>query len=596
MKKKSLVRDKDIKRTIVDNTYETPGGDWSGNGTAWLQFLSTPYWLRQDQEELKDPFTQHAWVYAAVMSLAHPFSSLPLLEMTGDRDDRRSQKIVDEETQMGRLFEQPNPETCWRVFACLHLIYKKVCGAALWLSTKNGEPARIQDANAIYFLNPRVYRPKRDKQRRIIQWVDPSNQLKPYNAEFVHWFRYPNPWDPDCGLSPLTPAAISIKTDHIFEMANRAFAENGFQLGGWLLGEELSADQAEKLEKKLSDRFAGKKGTGGFPILSGAKMTVVPNTASQRSMQFVEYAQWTRSKILACIGTCESWVALGSKMNYATADAESDGCWLRSIDPELKEIEDYLWSVWSRPAGGERWMQFDRSGVPAFRRAFISSKLEDAKALQNLGYTANQVNRALDLPLPDQAWGDEAYMNGAMLPISYIKDQEERDKEKQKLLADQAEAKKTAAEKAQIPNIGQNGAPPSNGISAMPRQPRPSEPARAVSKEAEKLATQISAEWLKIRKAALRSLKPDAPFQRWEIGSLGNRIASYMKSSGHEEVAAEAKERLDRTERMVSALIERSLSRLVDPSDREQALRSAFNWLSGPRALAIARFELGERP
>jgi SPP1 gp7 family putative phage head morphogenesis protein len=404
-------------------------GPYQG-GAQMAAYFQTPYYALPHSSSVSDPFRQHAWFRAILERKADALASVPARMMVGVKGNRTEERPDYAFDKWARFFTRPNPELSWQEFISVHIFQKRLYGQALWVSMAGGSPAPIDKADEINFLDAAMYLPERDEKTKLIaRWVPrQGSSLPPFPAEAVHAFRVPHPYVGDVPCPPWKAAGLSMNVDMVFEAANLEFGKRGFSLGGWIIGKEWDKNSAHAAQKVLTDRFAGADKAGTYAVLGGmgSEIQIIPNTSNHKNMEFVEGARWNLEKLLAIEGVPLSWVSKGGDLNNSTLVGEDAGAWLRTIEPELAQIEDYFWFyVFSKVDKGRRWMAFDRDAVPAFRAARMSAKLEDAKKLQELHYPVNTINEKLSLGMPVVKWLDKAYANGALLPVDFIAKTEE---------------------------------------------------------------------------------------------------------------------------------------------------------------------------
>lgn len=409
-------------------TFGTGGGSATAISNAWQKLLDTSPEYRDVQNRVTRPYLQHAWVYAGISAVSNRVRAVPFGPWEGKRGTRA---VMRSETpdRISTLFERPNPESIWSTFAAFHVINRKAFGEALWLCLRNGVPTRIQDATEIWHLCAREWGASVNPQTHLIEsWkFMGSGEPMELPADAVVQFKNPNPYNAYRGVSELEAAGLSIQTDLLFKVANRAFVESGFNLGGVLTGEEWGQNHIEAVRQTLKDRHAGSAKQGNILVLGGSKIVYTPNQQTHRAMQYVEGLGWNRSEILAVLGVPEGWVSMGSGYNFATMSADDVCGWTRACVPLMREIDDVLWDRYFKQQGGgqrSRWIQFDYESIPALAQANLTGKLEAAKGLQALGYPVNIINERLELGMPDVAWGNEAYTNQATLTLQSVADGE----------------------------------------------------------------------------------------------------------------------------------------------------------------------------
>jgi SPP1 gp7 family putative phage head morphogenesis protein len=420
------VATQDYKLTLGTGPYQ--------GGNQMAAYFQTPYYALPKASNVSDPFAQHAWFRAILDRKADALASVPVRMIKGVKGNRTEEQPDYTFDKWARLFTRPNPDLSWQEFISIHIFQKRLYGQALWVSMKDGEPSPIDKANEINFLDAAMYQPKRNEKTKLVEeWIPrQGSKLPPFPAVAVHAFRVPHPYVGDALCPPWKAAGLSMNVDVVFEAANLEFGKRGFSLGGWIIGKEWDKNSAHAAQKVLTDRFAGADKAGTYAVLGGmgSDIQIIPNTSNHKNMEFIEGARFNLEKLLAIEGVPLSWVSKGGDLNNSTLVGEDAGAWLRTIEPELAQIEEYFWFyVFSKIDNGRRWMAFDRDAVPAFRAARMSAKLEDAKKLQELHYPVNIINEKLALGMPRVPWLDEAYANGALLPVSFIEKSEETFKE-----------------------------------------------------------------------------------------------------------------------------------------------------------------------
>lgn len=411
----------DATLTYTFGTEGATGG--KGYAAAAANWFNDNRGFNLEKEKITKPYEQHGWFFAAITAKANALASAPFRLVEGDWKSGK-QQIVQSYEKIERLFDAPNAQTTGKQFWQLHSKYRDIAGEVLWLFLDNVKtPTTIANASEIYLLDPYEWSAIVDESKEeIIGWRNTRNQYK-VKAEFVYHFKEPNPYNQYRGLSRTQVAGLALQTDYLAKQANKHFITNGFNLGGVLTGEDWDVENAKEVKKQLEENYSGPLKQGKIVVLGGTKITYIPNTMTHRNMQYAEMITMNRDEIFAIVGVPESWVSRGSSMNYATLEGEDVGTWQRTMLPVMEEVKEVLWQRhFSKLSGAPRWMQFDYNSIAPLRAALLKGKVELAKKYIELGYPINMVNESLDLGMEPVAWGDEAYFNGAMRPVSLLKD------------------------------------------------------------------------------------------------------------------------------------------------------------------------------
>lgn len=377
--------------------------------------------LLTNPSEIKEPYRQHAWVYAAVNARAQALVSAPYQVMTGDLNDPNEDgKPVSRNHPWQRPFDRPNPMLAssqliegTEIFMCLR-------GEAFWLFTSEldgtytpGNPPR-----EIWFLEPDCMEEEVKNGVIIGWWYVTGGQRIAIPVHRVAHFKLFNPYNRYRGLSPLSAAMLGIRIDHKSASFSEALMDNGADPGGVLTSDvDLGEEQITALRQEWNAMHQGAMNRGKVAVLSGG-VQYKQLEISAKEMEFLEQRRWTREEILAVFQVPKQAVGLIDDVNRATASVVKREWWQNVLVPRLKYNWQILYlSLFVHVDG--MWVMSDLSKVEALQQDF-NEKLDQAKKMKELGYGLNAINERLELGMEDVPWGDEPLTNEGQVPIMFL--------------------------------------------------------------------------------------------------------------------------------------------------------------------------------
>jgi hypothetical protein len=224
-----------------------------------------------------------------------------------------------------------------------------------------------------------------------------------------------NPYNFWRGLSPLAPAELAMKTDHAASAYMRGFIENNADMGVIVrTNDNLDDTQKEQLLAALRNRKNG-CGTADRPLLLWNSCEIVKPTVSSADLQFIENRKFSRSEICAALGVPEEIVSTTDHNKYDVMQGA-----------RLNFIENRVAPLCARLEAAERatvkaldptavgW--FDLDSLPIMQQA-RRNRLAAAKTGFDMGVPFNDLNRLLDLGLPELPWGNTGYLPSTLKSI-----------------------------------------------------------------------------------------------------------------------------------------------------------------------------------
>jgi len=373
-----------------------------------------------EKHPLERPYTQHAWIYACVRSIASNIASVPFKLYTGDT---RNPQLI-EEGPLYSIFNRPNPQ--WSRYHLWEatVVHLELTGNALWVLDRerpNQVPAEI------WVIRKDFFEPIFKKgSRELIGWnfrrsSNETIRLDP--CQVIH-FKLFNPYNDFWGIGPIEAARLSAEQDYLAAQYNRAFFENSADPGGILTVEgELTPTQREQLRAQWESRYKGPKRAFRLAILEGG-MDYKQLSVSHKDMLFIEQRKWTRDEVLAVFKVPKAEVSVYEDINYATARTADKNYWVKTLIPLMNLIEDTLRAQFFLPYDEERtWGEFDLSVVESLQEDY-AQKIDQAYKLFQMGYPVNAINEKLELGMPEVPWGNDGYLPMNLLEVGTAKEPE----------------------------------------------------------------------------------------------------------------------------------------------------------------------------
>ena len=572
-----------------------------------------------NQTEIKQPYAQHAWVYAAVRAIATNISQVPLVVHGGPLKNPKVFNPLDSSdtlagTELARLLDQPHPHLSGAQLievTALHLNLSGDCAWVLDRETATDVPDMITPISGheliAIFGEPENESEEHDLASLLIGWVHmaPTGKMIALRKEQVLFFRFVSPYNSVYGLAPLTAASFGVKLDYLASIYSAGFFANSADPSGVIQApKRLNSKQMEEVRAFWEARHKGPGNAKRVGVLYGG-MEFKPITVSQKDMEFIEQRRMTRDQILAVFKVPKSEVSLYEDINMATAVSQDRSFWNKTLIPIARIIEATV-RVGLVPGvrpkiDPQLRIFFDLKTVPALQDA-LTEKILNAEKLTRMGYPINIVNEKLELGLPALEWGNTWYVNKAILPIEKVLEEGTTD------------GAKPPGRSVDAPD-GQ----PEDDPEAPEEDDRDEEDADDEGDAAEeeayfsiatraslRLKEQLHGFFRRLRRRQLADLSRDKSLFNfdWALGKLRERVDGVVNMA-----VAEIQERLGRPvgaevagpsypEQFI-AYLRTELSRVLDKADVSEAMQEArgiFNRVATDRALlVVAKLEVARR-
>jgi HK97 family phage portal protein len=361
-------------------------------------------------------YATHPWVYAATNTIARNISQVPFVFQTEQGKAKDRHAFVE-------LFERPNRWQGFGQFMESTVSWLTLHGEVFIVLRRSNEREVPKEMVAD---DPSAWEEVVNKNtKRLIGWekVLADGRRVPFAFHEVIHFKFWNPLDPFRGLSPISAARQGITQDLLADQFNNSFYRNSGAPGGVIeVDETLTDRQFQRLVQQYDDKHGGPGNAHKLLLLEGGAKWK-PTSFSQKDMEFLAQKKWNRDATLAVFGVPKAELGITEEgANLAIVKVQAREFWLKNLIPKMKLIEWAMWSqLFSRINGGRVWAEFDTSGIEALNAEF-KEKVEIARSLWELGYTANQLNKRLNLGLPENSWQNVGHIPIQIQPIAVDKD------------------------------------------------------------------------------------------------------------------------------------------------------------------------------
>jgi len=341
----------------------------------------------------RDPFHNHAWVFAAAMTTATVAAQAPYTVMRETDDELESRKKLhlkrygkwqgppsgsrrkavlrhilrgkgqrirrkglepDFDHPITDVMTNPNPyQTGSQLWQMTHL-WMAIAGEVFWvLETESGDSLLGEDLPArIWPLSPYLFEPILEHRSHgpLIGWEFTTPRYMEKRAEgykialpltdVVH-FKFPNPTNPLRGLSKIGAVAMGIEMDMLVKEYNKKIIENGGDPGGVILYDaDLDKEEEQEYIAKWEERHQGATNARRTAMLSGG-FKYQPLALSPRDLEWLQAQEWDREEILAVMNTPRSVLGVPDQ-NYATQLGQDANFWDKNLLPLLQLEEQTL--------------------------------------------------------------------------------------------------------------------------------------------------------------------------------------------------------------------------------------------------------------
>lgn len=355
-------------------------------------------------------YKRHVWIHAAIKKRAYNISRVPfkIYRIAG-----KELSLVDENHPAQKLFNTVNDllsaDQLWEGTET----YKLFRGETFWHI--------IREGNIIIgfeFLEPSLMRQVIDQDTgELIGWKYNSRfegQVPLDLDEIIH-FKFFNPYNDYRGLSPIAALKYTIQTDDEARKFNRSILLNGVAPGGVIESEkEMNDEHVERFKKQLADRNSGASNAGKALILWGG-MKYKELRLSQDDAAYIEQRKLGKEEVLAVYDVPPAMVGDTAAFNRANMEDIKKSFWNEVLIPEMTSFEKNLKTNFFDKFFPGFIGLFDFKSIPELQDD-INKQIDTAKKLNEMGFTANEINERFDWGFEDRPWRDQWWISFNVVP------------------------------------------------------------------------------------------------------------------------------------------------------------------------------------
>lgn len=371
------------------------------------------------RDSLEEPYKNSVWVYASINTRAKNAAKVPL------RLYKRSEQ--DKPIESGPLFNlirNPNPFMTHKVMIEAISIFMDLHGEVALLLKR---PDITTTPVNIWVLNPKRFDMVYNKEKKAqVGWLYNGVSDIPLKTFEVLLLKYFNPYNDLRGLSPLEPAKLGVNQDYYAAKYNENFFKQGAKVGGFIsVDGELDDKQFNRMINQFEERHQGYERAHRILLMEGgAKFTEAKLT--QKDMEFIQLRKLSRQEIFAAYKVNEVILGFYSEVqSYEGIRMAHKAFWEESMVPHLGYIEDYLNdTLFLQIEKGQYMVKFDLATVGALHDDF-KARIDTAKIMGTMGFPINEINRRLQLGMPEVPWGDVWWVPMGQIPADVAMEQAE---------------------------------------------------------------------------------------------------------------------------------------------------------------------------
>ncbi len=381
----------------------------TGRSSEFIVFPDTGSWLPSlgfASTSIDQALAASTWAYACIVANARAASDLPPIVQTRTPGGEWTR---DATHQLNRLLAVPFagaprwPAWSWKQLTQTGIMQRYACGNNYLLPAV--EAARLLALFPI--MKPGQVSAVENSADGLLDGWDLGGTRGRLPLDGLVNIMSPTAgslWD---GISPLGVAEEAILSDASASARQKAASENRIAPGHIFViddfaGMGVNDDQEEAMLTKLKDSYSD-LGKAGTPLIL-SKGTEVHAPPTVDDLQIFDARRFSRDEILAVMGTPPPMLGIYENATLQNFDNAFRAWWMNILFPLLGETYQGINSqaVWPLYGTDVRlWYDPARSEIGVLLQ---SAKLDVAKKLRDLGYTANDATTEAGL---DMAFVDE---------------------------------------------------------------------------------------------------------------------------------------------------------------------------------------------
>lgn len=389
------------EQTILSRLVETFAVVKSSWDTVFLR--NAPISDIEDQRVMGQPYKSSDLVYICISTTARAISQIPLIVCQGVGDEAVP---VSPDSPWQKLFTNPNPYLDRYSFVEAIISYIMLEGGVFIIPFP---PSIKVIPDTIWVTNYKFVKPKRNPQTNQLEsWrytpsmsisIDSNKGIDLFPEEICHIWLW-NPYDLILGMAPIDAGKMTIQTDYKAAWYNANFFDEGASASGVLSTEQKINDKQYLRMEKQMEKHKGYQRSQRLMILEGG-LKFTQTSLKHRDMEYLKLRQFNQQRILQIFGMKKAIISVTDDLNYATHKGQERVWWQSTNLPLMKMVESAINFCFLERYGLS--VKFDLSKVEALQEV-IADKIETAKDLNAMGFTANEINERLGLGFKERPW------------------------------------------------------------------------------------------------------------------------------------------------------------------------------------------------
>lgn len=352
-------------------------------GATAMSPSGTPRWTTNNYDSIaREGYNANAYVYTCVKKIAENVASSANWYLMDGDEELESHAVLD-------LLSRPNPEMGGKSFVQTFISYYLLGGDSYVMGNFPG----TQVPTELYVLNPTIVKIVKGTGVSSVVGYDVKLEDKSearIDPAFMLHIKTFNPVDYYYGMPPALAAAHAIDSVNAAKDWNVALLQNDTRLSGaWISKQPLTEAQFSELEKALQS-FAGSKGAGMAPVLSGEFEWQQIGTTPE-DMDWLEGINMNAREICAVYGVPCQMVGIPDSQTYSNYQEARRAFYLETVIPLLNMLRDELNNWLVRRYGDSLKLDYDRDQIEALK----TDNTTQYAAMQNVTFLSVNEKRAM---------------------------------------------------------------------------------------------------------------------------------------------------------------------------------------------------------
>lgn len=381
---------------------------------------------------LRQPYSNHVWVYACAHVIALNLSRLPhmLIETTGSGEEEKAIYKHDILTLLDKPNKYQTKTQFWEaVVLGLMLPTTKSPGGQVFIipndkTGQNVDLSRGQLPAELYALTDETVDAE-VKNGEIVGWkfrVHDSQEYRRFTMnELIRIYLY-NPYSAKHGMSPFSAAQVAFGLDMKADLYNWKFFDNNGTVGGTLTSDQaITQAQRQEMLRAWMETYGGSQNAGGIAVL-GHGLTYEQFQKSHLDMQWKEQKEFNRDEIFAAYGINELAFGRLESIPYANVKEGQKVLWNDTYLPIQETIWESInasWINFYKPEG-RLFGQSDLSQVGALKGDMKSQVEIAATMVQKMNVPPAEAMRVLEIPVDLEKYPhlESVYINPMLIDVT----------------------------------------------------------------------------------------------------------------------------------------------------------------------------------